>query len=229
MAQSSAPREEPSMEDILSSIRKIIQSNESDGGAVEAPTSQVAPQAAMQSSAPVAQAPVAQAPVASAPFVPAAPVAPAIKAVTTPAAPSAQVDTTDDGELTAAPERARQVVGKVDMPQVHASEMQSVADAEVDAAPAQLNKLASVMADVEKEASAAMPALISAGSEAKVIASFAQLNEAMSANSSKSLEEMSSDMLKPMLQEWLDNNLPGLVERLVREEIERVARGGHQD
>ena len=224
MAQSSAPREEPSMEDILSSIRKIIQSNEADGGAVEAPTSQVAPQAAIQSSAPVAQEPVAQAP-----FVPPAPVAPAIKAVTTPAAPSAQVDTTDDGELTAAPERARQVVGKVDMPQVHASEMQSVEDAEVDAAPAQLNKLACVMADVEKEASAAMPALISAGSEAKVVASFAQLNEAMSANSSKSLEEMSSDMLKPMLQEWLDNNLPGLVERLVREEIERVARGGHED
>ncbi|MBZ9917266.1 DUF2497 domain-containing protein, partial [Mesorhizobium sp. BR1-1-7] len=29
----------------------------------------------------------------------------------------------------------------------------------------------------------------------------------------------------PMLQDWLDNNLPTLVERLVREEIERVARG----
>ena len=28
-----------------------------------------------------------------------------------------------------------------------------------------------------------------------------------------------------MLQDWLDNNLPTLVERLVREEIERVARG----
>ncbi|RUZ12587.1 DUF2497 domain-containing protein, partial [Mesorhizobium sp. M7A.F.Ca.CA.001.09.1.1] len=27
------------------------------------------------------------------------------------------------------------------------------------------------------------------------------------------------------LQDWLDNNLPTLVERLVREEIERVARG----
>ena len=28
-----------------------------------------------------------------------------------------------------------------------------------------------------------------------------------------------------MLQEWLDNNLPVIVERLVREEIERLARG----
>jgi cell pole-organizing protein PopZ len=32
-------------------------------------------------------------------------------------------------------------------------------------------------------------------------------------------------MLRPMHQDWLDDNLPGLVERLVREEIERVARG----
>jgi cell pole-organizing protein PopZ len=28
-----------------------------------------------------------------------------------------------------------------------------------------------------------------------------------------------------MLRDWLDSNLPALVERLVREEIERIARG----
>ena len=32
------------------------------------------------------------------------------------------------------------------------------------------------------------------------------------------------DMLRPMLKAWLDDNLPPLVERLVRAEIERVAR-----
>jgi hypothetical protein len=32
-------------------------------------------------------------------------------------------------------------------------------------------------------------------------------------------------MLRPMLTQWLDDNLPTLVERLVREEIERVSRG----
>lgn len=32
-------------------------------------------------------------------------------------------------------------------------------------------------------------------------------------------------ILRPMLREWLDENLPNMVERLVREEIERVARG----
>jgi cell pole-organizing protein PopZ len=33
-------------------------------------------------------------------------------------------------------------------------------------------------------------------------------------------------MLRPMLKKWLDDNLPTIVERLVRVEIERVARGG---
>ena len=36
---------------------------------------------------------------------------------------------------------------------------------------------------------------------------------------------MVRDMLRPMLKSWLDDNLPGLVERLVRAEIERVSRG----
>ena len=45
------------------------------------------------------------------------------------------------------------------------------------------------------------------------------------ANRRKSFDEMAERMLRPMLQEWLDDNLPGLVEKLVREEIERVARG----
>jgi cell pole-organizing protein PopZ len=32
-------------------------------------------------------------------------------------------------------------------------------------------------------------------------------------------------MLRPMLKSWLDDNLPTLVERIVKAEIERVARG----
>lgn len=42
----------------------------------------------------------------------------------------------------------------------------------------------------------------------------------------RSIEDMTHDLLKGMLKTWLDNNLPSLVERLVREEIERVARRG---
>jgi uncharacterized protein len=40
------------------------------------------------------------------------------------------------------------------------------------------------------------------------------------------IEGMTRDMLRPMLKNWLDENLPPLVEQLVREEIERVARRG---
>lgn len=40
------------------------------------------------------------------------------------------------------------------------------------------------------------------------------------------LEGMARDILRPMLKNWLDDNLPQLVEKLVREEIERVARRG---
>ena len=40
------------------------------------------------------------------------------------------------------------------------------------------------------------------------------------------IEEMAREMLRPMLKQWLDDNLPVMVERLVRSEIERVARGG---
>jgi cell pole-organizing protein PopZ len=67
--------------------------------------------------------------------------------------------------------------------------------------------------------------LISDRTGRQVAASFNELAEALAARSRRSMEEMAEDMLRPMLQDWLDNNLPTLVERLVREEIERVARG----
>ena len=59
----------------------------------------------------------------------------------------------------------------------------------------------------------------------QVAAAFGELSEAFAANRRRSFDEMAEEMLRPMLQDWLDNNLPTLVEKLVREEIERVARG----
>jgi len=38
------------------------------------------------------------------------------------------------------------------------------------------------------------------------------------------VEDLVREMLRPMLKEWLDANLPGIVDRLVRQEIERIAR-----
>ncbi|BCH25256.1 hypothetical protein MesoLjLb_50410 [Mesorhizobium sp. L-8-3] len=72
----------------------------------------------------------------------------------------------------------------------------------------------------------ARPAIISEQAGRQVAAAFGELSEAFAASRRKSFDEMAEEMLRPMLQDWLDNNLPTLVERLVREEIERVARGG---
>jgi uncharacterized protein len=43
-------------------------------------------------------------------------------------------------------------------------------------------------------------------------------------NDARTLEELVQEMLRPMLKAWLNENLPPMVERLVREEIERVTR-----
>jgi hypothetical protein len=72
----------------------------------------------------------------------------------------------------------------------------------------------------------AQPTLLSRESDAAVSAQFGVLADAMMANNAQRLEDMTRQMLRPMLKAWLDDNLPILVEKLVRAEIERVARGG---
>jgi cell pole-organizing protein PopZ len=58
--------------------------------------------------------------------------------------------------------------------------------------------------------------------------SFNELAQALMtrAMGERSIEDLTQELLKTMLRNWLDAHLPGLVERLVREEIERVARRG---
>jgi len=41
----------------------------------------------------------------------------------------------------------------------------------------------------------------------------------------QTVEGMMRDMLRPMLKDWLDENLPALVERMVEKEIARISRG----
>ena len=67
--------------------------------------------------------------------------------------------------------------------------------------------------------------LMSEESGQHVARSFGDLAAAMNSSPRRTFDEIAEDMLRPMLTEWLDDNLPKLVERLVREEIERVARG----
>ena len=58
-----------------------------------------------------------------------------------------------------------------------------------------------------------------------VTASFSALSANLAARSAEVADGLVREMLRPMLKQWLDENLPAIVERLVRAEIQRVARG----
>jgi cell pole-organizing protein PopZ len=67
--------------------------------------------------------------------------------------------------------------------------------------------------------------LMSEEAEDAVSESFAALSESLSEHAMQVAGDMAREMLRPMLKAWLDENLPPLVEKLVRAEIQRLARG----
>ncbi len=67
--------------------------------------------------------------------------------------------------------------------------------------------------------------LLSRSTSAAVDTAFASLTHTVLSQNARTIDDLVKDMLRPMLKSWLDDNLPGLVERLVRAEIERVSRG----
>jgi cell pole-organizing protein PopZ len=79
--------------------------------------------------------------------------------------------------------------------------------------------------DVSLDLERALEPILSESTERQVSAAFQDLSFAVRSEQRRSFDEIAQEMMRPLLQEWLDNNLPTLVERLVREEIERVARG----
>ena len=48
----------------------------------------------------------------------------------------------------------------------------------------------------------------------------------VSVGSGVSLEEIVTQLMKPLLSAWLDEHLPEIVERVVQQEVERAARSG---
>lgn len=74
--------------------------------------------------------------------------------------------------------------------------------------------------------------ILSSATSGAAAAAFAQLGalprdrrkegEFALGSTERTLEDIVRDMLRPLLQSWLDEHLPGIVERLVREEIARV-------
>ncbi len=93
--------------------------------------------------------------------------------------------------------------------------------------------------DVKESTSMAMPVqskqqssapseddiLLSDDSQEVVHGAFSALAHTILAQNARTLEDLVTEMLQPMLKGWLDDNLPSLVERLVKEEIDRVSRG----
>jgi len=67
--------------------------------------------------------------------------------------------------------------------------------------------------------------LVSPRTAAAVDSAFNSLAHTVLVQNARTLEDLVREMLKPMLKNWLDDNLPTMVERLVRAEIERVSRG----
>ena len=67
--------------------------------------------------------------------------------------------------------------------------------------------------------------LLSRDASAAIGSAFNTLTETVKQHQ-PSLEDVVRETLRPMLKSWLDENLPGVVERMVQAEIERVTRGG---
>ncbi|WP_051284555.1 DUF2497 domain-containing protein [Nisaea denitrificans] len=72
--------------------------------------------------------------------------------------------------------------------------------------------------------------LVSPPQAAETVDAFSRLNEKLNedyhelpiGNGAITLERLTRELMRPMLKEWLDQHLPMMVERLVREEIERL-------
>jgi cell pole-organizing protein PopZ len=216
-----AKAQEPSMEEILASIRRII----ADDDAAKSPPP------APEPLPPVAAAP---APAAAAPAfvpVPAAANEPSINEAvldemlaelnaTAPAADPAEEMASDVLDLTeamAAPDPSasgfRTIDGQSDIvfedsPPEHFAEPAAVDDGPRLQFPDRSQR-----------------SLMSSATSAAVDSAFNSLAHTVLVQNARTLEDLVKEMLQPLLKSWLDDNLPGLVERLVRAEIERVSRG----
>ena len=71
--------------------------------------------------------------------------------------------------------------------------------------------------------------LVSERTESSAASAFGSLTSALLVpHSDRTLEDVTRDLLRPLLQSWLDQNLPSIVEEQVRLEVERIARQGRR-
>jgi cell pole-organizing protein PopZ len=222
MSKPAAKVPEPSMEEILASIRRII-SDESNAPAQ----------------------PAAAAPAPAAAPKPAAPAAPAAKKAAPPPPPPPAAEAQEEPdvlELTEIVEakpapraEARPETRPEIRPEIR-SETRSEPEPRFESQdtfrrtePDVMFRDAEPMREPARYAPAPAPRfdenLISQQTSAQVASAFGALGHQMLGGDSRTIDELVREMLRPMLKSWLDDNLPSLVERLVRAEIERVSRG----
>jgi len=209
-----AKAQEPSMEEILASIRRIIAD---DDAGKPAKASEAAPPAKQ--------------PPAAAPVTPqAAPPAPM------PAAAANSQDEIDamlaelDGPPKAVPKPA---ASQPAAPDVFDLTEAMTSPATPPPGPAPSFRTIDASSDVvfanrpEPAPTPSMPdrGLISSETVKAVDSAFNTLAHTVIGQNARTLEDLVREMLRPMLKSWLDDNLPGMVERIVRAEIERVSRG----
>jgi cell pole-organizing protein PopZ len=87
---------------------------------------------------------------------------------------------------------------------------------------------------VETKSATIGPELVSATAATAATGAFAKLTEAfqqrtapedsIADGSGRTVEQFVEDMIRPLLKEWMDENLPPIVERLVQKEIQKIAR-----
>jgi uncharacterized protein len=119
-----------------------------------------------------------------------------------------------------------QIVHSKDAPAQHGET--SGPSQRVDANPPTVVWRRAQAVEAEPAAGAPQPSeepLLSAQATEAAALSFAALSAGLDVRSAELADGMVRDMLRPMLKQWLDDNLPAIVERLVRDEIQRVARG----
>jgi len=248
--------QEPSMEEILASIRRIIADDEAKPTA-EKPSS---PAVAAKPEKPAAPAPAAKAPVmtnippsaipaaqaAAAKAVP--PVKPAPPPPPTPPPAAAVVSNSQDdidAMLAGLDEATSEAEIRPASPEVEVFELtddmavvepppqpsfkkvepqDDLEFSEMAAARAMHRRPAFEPPPFESEAPAPQQ-ILSRSTVSAVESAFNSLANTVLSNNARTLEDLVKEMLRPMLKSWLDDNLPGLVERIVKAEIERVSRG----
>lgn len=197
------------MEEILASIRRIISEDETP----EAEAKEAAPAAAAEPPAAEAE----PAPVAAEPAPPSAAAAatPAPEPEPEPVAARYEEDDDDALELTEKVE----TLGDLDV-YTPAEPPPPVHEPEPPMAP-------QPKAAPEPAAPAAPAAtLVSATAAAAAANAFGKLSQAVAMPAEgRTLEDVVRELLRPLLQQWLDDNLPAIVQQAVEAEVERIARG----